>query len=94
MCVPDLTASASNYDSSVALNQGLQMVAMYYQSPDANLELYNATFARYAFVEKPEEIQYVAPSVDEAPPLPEDLNYSANVSNVEAGGFVQEISVG
>jgi hypothetical protein len=94
MCVPDLTASASNYDSSVALNQGIQMVAMCYQSPDSNLELYNAKFARYAFVEKPEEMQYVPPSVEEAPPLPADVNYSAVVTNVQAGGFNQEISVG
>lgn len=94
VCVPDLTSSASNYDSAVAFNQGIQVVAMCFQTPDANLALYNAKFGKYAFVEKSEGSQYKPTMVAEAPPLPPNVNYKAAVDTVMVAGIPQEISIG
>ena len=94
MCVPDLTPSASNYDSAVPFNLGIQMVAMCFQTRDDNLALYNAKFDKYAFLEKAPEIQYTPVTVPEAPSLPEKVNYATVTSTVTAGGFPVDISVG
>lgn len=94
MCVPDLTPSASNYDSAVPFNLGIQMAAMCFQTRDDNLALYNAKFDKYAFLEKTADIQHTPATVPEAPALPEALNYAAVTSTVTAGGFPVDISVG
>jgi hypothetical protein len=93
MCVPDLLGSASNYDSSVAMNQGIQIVAMCYQSDDKNLAQYNSIFSRYAFVEKSADLQYTPKEVEEAPPLPEELNYGNILTTVRAGDTIQNITI-
>jgi hypothetical protein len=93
MCVPDLVGSASNYDSSVAMNQGIQMVAMCYQSADKNLAQYNTIFSRYAFVEKTADLQYTPTVVEDAPDLPSVLNYGNILTSVRAGDTVQNITV-
>ncbi len=83
-CVPE-KKTAANYDSSVAFNQGAQFIAMKYQTKDANLDLYNKQFGGYAFLLKPEDLQYVPTVVEEAPPLPEEYNYGNVVNTVQAG---------
>jgi hypothetical protein len=93
MCVPDLLGSASNFDSTVAMNQGIQIVAMCYQSDDTNLAQYNSFFSRYAFVEKSPELQYTPKVVEEAPALPEELNYGNIVTTIRAGDNVENITV-
>ena len=92
-CVPDLSSSSSNYDSSVPFNYGIQVAAMCFQTHDDNLRLYNAKFDKSAFLEKPIEMQYVVATVEEAPPLPADVNYSEIVTMVKAGPFSPEISI-
>ena len=93
MCVPDLMGSASNYDSSVAMNQGIQIVAMCYQSADKNLAQYNSIFSRYAFVEKTPGLQYTPTVINDAPDLPPELNYGNILTSVKAGDNVANITV-
>ena len=60
ICLPDLGPSPANYSSALAMNYGCQMVALSFQTYDANMQYYEKYFngKTSAFDLKPEHLRY------------------------------------
>jgi hypothetical protein len=74
---PNLSYKATNYNSSIVMQYGVQMPAMCFQTNDSFLTAYNTLFEQtgYAFLLKPLKLRYVPVTVEEAPPIDPNLSY-------------------
>ena len=74
---PNLSHKASNYNSSIVMQYGVQMPAMCFQTNDEHLKAYNKLFEQtgFAFLLKPEKLTYVPVNVDEGKPIDKSLSY-------------------
>lgn len=77
ICYPNLSASSNNYNSSVAMQYGVQMSAMCFQNNDVFLQAYTEQFNTQgsAFILKPVSLRYVPVTVTAPPPIDPALSY-------------------
>ena len=87
--LPDVKAEAKNPSASLGMKYGVQMVGMWYQSYDANLEFYEDFFANagFAFVLKPEALRYVEVTIAEPVKQNPELSYAARVTKASYYDF-------
>jgi hypothetical protein len=85
LLLPDYNASAKNTNPSLGMGYGCQMVAMSFQTFDANMEYYMTYFnnAGFAFVYKPNYLRYVPQYITLPPPLPDSVNLEPQTATVE-----------
>jgi hypothetical protein len=74
---PNLSHKASNYNSSIVMQYGVQMTSMCFQTNDEHLKAYNKLFEQtgFAFLLKPEKLRYIPVEVDEGKPIDKSLSY-------------------
>jgi hypothetical protein len=77
IAIPDLSATAENPSSSLAMKYGCQMVAMAFQNFDTNMEYYDEFFDNEgsAFVLKPVSLRYIPVTINVPSPPPEEYSY-------------------
>jgi hypothetical protein len=75
ICMPDLSSSNSNINSSIAMSLGCQMVGMNFPNFDSNLEHYSYIFDKegHAFVLKPARLRPTIVTIQPTE-LPPDAN--------------------
>jgi hypothetical protein len=61
LCLPDLSAFSKNFEPTIAMTYGCQMIAMSFQNFDTNMEYYTEFFdsAGSAFVLRPEKLRFI-----------------------------------
>jgi hypothetical protein len=91
LLLPDYSANAINTNPSLGMSYGCQMVAMSFQTFDANMEYYMTYFnnAGFAFIYKPSYLRYIPQYITLPPPLPDSINLNPQKATVEtsAGSF-------
>jgi hypothetical protein len=67
----------SNPSAALAMKYGCQLVAMAFQTGDANMTYYTDIFNKEgsAFILKPEQLRYVPVTIPTPPPPPKELSY-------------------
>jgi hypothetical protein len=76
-CYPNLSYTSNNYNSSIAMQYGVQMCGMCFQTNDTFLQAYKTLFdkAGTAFLLKPLSLRYSQVNIDPPPPIDPSLSY-------------------
>jgi len=84
IAMPDNGADPDNPSGIICREMGCQLVAMRYQTFDANLEESLLFFdeAGSAFVLKPERLRYKQETIQETPPNPPELNFATRTTTL------------
>lgn len=85
LLLPDYNANAKNVNPAYGMGYGCQMVAMCFQTFDANMEYYLTYFnnAGSAFIYKPNYLRYIPQYITLPPALPSSLDLSPKTATVE-----------
>jgi len=85
IAMPDSGADPENPSGVICREMGCQLIAMRYQSFDANLQESLLFFdeAGSAFVLKPERLRYKQPTIEATPPNPPELNFATRTKTTD-----------
>jgi hypothetical protein len=87
ICLPDLSASNTNYSPTVAQSYGCQMIGMSFQNFDKNMEYYTKMFddSGSAFILRDEMYRYIPIFIVKPPPQKPSYSYETRISPVLDG---------
>ena len=85
IAMPDNGADPENPSGVICREMGCQLIAMRYQTFDANLQESLLFFdeAGSAFVLKPERLRYKQPTIEATPPNPPELNFATRTKTTD-----------
>ena len=85
LLLPDYNANSKNVNPAFGMGYGCQMVAMSFQTFDANMEYYLTYFnnAGSAFIYKPNYLRYIPQFITLPPALPSSLDLSPKTATIE-----------